>query len=192
MRALMWRWAGTPWIRYERIALRRGEITLRPFVPGDVLSLVAIVQDPEIVRFSYLPPEWRTEPGARKYIDSLAPLAAAGRRIDLAVEDARSGSLVGHAALRGISWRHRQADVATWVAAEYRDRGIAGEALDLLSEWAFSELGMLRMRADPDLENVASQRMLERAGFSRGETVNTDDDRTVVIYTRTRESSAGR
>lgn len=188
----MWRCAGTPWLRYERIALRRGEITLRPFLLGDFSSLVAIVQDPEIVRFSYLPQEWRTEPGAREYIDSLPSLAAAGRRVDLAIEDARSGSLVGHAALRAISWRHRKADVATWVAADHRGRGIGGEALDLLSEWAFAELGMLRMQADPDLENVASQRMLERVGFSRGETVRTDDARTVVIYTRKRESSADR
>jgi RimJ/RimL family protein N-acetyltransferase len=189
----MWRSAGTPRIRYERIELKGDGITLRSFVAEDFPGLLAIVQDPCIVRFSHLPSAWRTEAGAREYIGSLPGLASRGERIDLAIEDSRPGSLIGHVALRGISWRRRQADVATWVASEARGQGTATKALQMISDWAFSELGMLRLKADPDFDNLASQRMLERAGFSPERTAHLGgpENRHVVIYTRSRAGSNG-
>lgn len=190
-RGLMWRYAGKPRIDYERIALERDGIALRAFMLEDLPRLLEIVQDPDIVRFSHLPSHWRTEEGALDYLSSLPRLASAGQRIDFAIEALRPGWLVGRAALRGISWRRRCASVATWVAPEARGNGIASKALGLLSDWAFSELRMLRVEADPDRENLPSQRMLERAGFAAEQTVRLDDGRTVVMYGRTRASSNG-
>jgi RimJ/RimL family protein N-acetyltransferase len=190
-RCLMWRYAGTPRIRYERISLQGDGITLRAFSPEDLPRLLSIVQDPGIVRFSHLPSAWRTEEGALDYIRSLPRLAARGRRVDLAIEALRPGSLLGHVALRSISWSRRRAAVATWLAPEARKHGIATKALRLMCDWAFSELGLLRLEADPDRDNLAAQRMLERAGFAPGRTVSLGgaESRTVVMYGRARNSN---
>jgi RimJ/RimL family protein N-acetyltransferase len=188
-RLLMWRCAGTWKIDYERILIEGGGIRLRPFRADDLGQVLEIVRDPDIVRFSYLPDAWRTEDGARDYLSSQPGLAAEGNRIDLAIEDARDSSLIGHAALRSISWRRRSADVATWVARDARGRGVAAEGLGLISDWAFAELGLLRLCADPDLENIPSHRMLERIGYRRGDTVRTPEGRTVINYSRVREDT---
>jgi len=163
----MWRCAETPRLRYRRIALERDGIALRPFSTGDLPRLLAIVQAPDIVRFSHLPSAWRTEEGALAYIRSLPRLASGGQKVDLAIEALRTGLLVGRVALRNISWRRRGAGVATWVAPEARGHGIGTKALRLISDWAFSELGLLRLEADPDRDNFASRRMLGRRLFRR-------------------------
>jgi RimJ/RimL family protein N-acetyltransferase len=182
-----WRmWSNTRrWrIDYPRIALRRNGVTLRAFEPGDLSRVLEIIRDPEIVRFSHLPDDWDTRAGALEYMRSLPRLAAVGRRVDLAIEALRPGWLVGRAALRHISWSEGRAELATWVAPEARGNGIGSEALALISDWAFSELGLRCVEGDPDRENVPSQRMLERAGFVAEGRRRLDDGRDVVIYGR--------
>jgi RimJ/RimL family protein N-acetyltransferase len=188
-RGLMWRYAGKTGIDYQGIALEGNGIAMRAFTLDDLPRLLEILRDPDVVRFSHLPRRWRTEEGAREYLRSLPRLASAGRRIDLAIEALRPGWMVGRAALRAISWRRRCAEVATWVAPEARGNGIASAAMRILSDWAFLELRLLRVQADPDRENLASQRMLERAGFRAERVVGLDDGRTVVMYGRCRATT---
>jgi RimJ/RimL family protein N-acetyltransferase len=55
-------------------------------------------------------------------------------------------------------------EVGYGLAASARGHGYAREALEALMRTA-AELGVLTIRADTELDNVASQRTLERAGF---------------------------
>ena len=54
-----------------------------------------------------------------------------------------------------------------WVAAEARGRGVASAALRLLSGWAIGELGLARVQLVTHVDNPASQKVAERAGFRR-------------------------
>jgi len=53
------------------------------------------------------------------------------------------------------------------VAPAARGRGIATRAVRLASQWAISELAAERLEARTDPENAASQKVLERAGYTR-------------------------
>ena len=60
------------------------------------------------------------------------------------------------------------AEVGYWVAEEARGLGVATAATRLAAAWAFEshrELARLQLRAD--VENVASNRVAEKAGFTR-------------------------
>lgn len=48
-----------------------------------------------------------------------------------------------------------------------RGRGLASRAVSLLSGWALSDAGIARVEALVEPDNTASQRVLERAGFTR-------------------------
>jgi len=48
-----------------------------------------------------------------------------------------------------------------------RGRGIAAEALRVLTDWAFATLGLRRAQVFVAPENVAALRLAERAGFRR-------------------------
>jgi RimJ/RimL family protein N-acetyltransferase len=60
-------------------------------------------------------------------------------------------------------------DVGCNVLPEARGRGVAGRALRLLSSWVLSPKGMdlERVQLDHAVENVASCRTADRAGFTR-------------------------
>jgi RimJ/RimL family protein N-acetyltransferase len=53
------------------------------------------------------------------------------------------------------------------VAAADRGRGVCTRALRALSRWALSDLQLQRLELVTDPENVASQRVAEKAGFRR-------------------------
>jgi RimJ/RimL family protein N-acetyltransferase len=60
-----------------------------------------------------------------------------------------------------------RASVGYWVAAHARRRGVATHAVLLLARWAFDELGVERLQLTCGPDNRASQRVAERAGFTR-------------------------
>src|SRR5262249_17761468 len=60
----------------------------------------------------------------------------------------------------------RSAEIGYWLGAAHWGRGITTEALTLVTEWAFSAHGLLRIFAQPFATNSASRRVLEKAGYA--------------------------
>jgi RimJ/RimL family protein N-acetyltransferase len=58
-------------------------------------------------------------------------------------------------------------EVGYWVAAAARGRSVGSRATGLLSRWALETLGMDRVELLANPMNEASQRLAERAGFTR-------------------------
>jgi ribosomal-protein-alanine N-acetyltransferase len=57
------------------------------------------------------------------------------------------------------------AEIGYWLGETYWGRGITTEALTLVTEYAFASLNLLRMFALPFADNIASTRVLEKAGY---------------------------
>ena len=60
----------------------------------------------------------------------------------------------------------RTAEVGYWLSESYWGRGIATEALGLIVDHAFSNLGLARLEAGVFAWNPASARVLEKNGFT--------------------------
>jgi RimJ/RimL family protein N-acetyltransferase len=58
------------------------------------------------------------------------------------------------------------AEIGYWLAEAFWGRGIAAEALDLVSQYAFDECHVLRLFALPFADNQQSIRVLEKAGYT--------------------------
>ena len=137
--------------------LEDGAIVLRRLEEGDAPALVvAIGEDPDLDRWTQIPFPY-TEAHAREFIASTDELA-------FAILDRASGELLG-----GIGARiHDLAivEVGYWVKADARGRGVATRALGLIARYAFDELGAARVQLRTEPDNVGSQRVAEKAGFS--------------------------
>ena len=59
----------------------------------------------------------------------------------------------------------RSAEIGYWLGAAYWGRGIATEAVTLVTDWAFDAHGLLRIFAQPFSTNLASRRVLEKSGY---------------------------
>ena len=59
------------------------------------------------------------------------------------------------------------AEIGYWLGETYWGRGIATEALVLVTDHVFTRRNMLRLFALPFADNIGSTRVLEKAGYAR-------------------------
>jgi RimJ/RimL family protein N-acetyltransferase len=142
----------------------RGEgVVLRPWRIEDVPAVTAACQDPEIARWLQLVPQPYTEADARFYIQDC--MDAPEERKPFAITDTETGNVIGSIDMR-IN-RMATGHIGYWLAAEARGRGLTTAALRALSRWAIEDLGLGRVELVTDPDNIASQRVAEKAGFQR-------------------------
>ena len=134
-----------------------GDVRLRPWRQDDLYELVDAVNDPEIGRWMPAIPYPYVRADGQAYLRR-----AAEREGAFAIVDGER--LVGGIAVSARKWR--RAEIGYWVRRDARGRGIAVSALTLAAGWAF-EHGYRRLQVHTDVENVASQRVAEKAGFRR-------------------------
>jgi RimJ/RimL family protein N-acetyltransferase len=145
--------------------LADGDIRLRPWEGRDVPAVTAACQDPEVPRWTVVPPNY-TERHARDFIDGTAADIASGRELALAIVDL-DDDVMGALGLSNFDWRDLKAEIGYWIVAESRRRGIGARATRLLTVWGLTGLGLERVELLANPENEASQRLAERAGFTR-------------------------
>ena len=145
--------------------LRDDTIGLRAKRDADVPAMVAACQDPAIPRYTLVPSPYGEE-DARAFLTMQARRRAEGSELTLAIVEAPDGDLLGSIAAR-FEWEHRRATLGYWVAASARGRGVAARAAGLLTGWLLDSLGLARVEIRVHPTNAASQRVAEKAGFTR-------------------------
>jgi RimJ/RimL family protein N-acetyltransferase len=149
--------------------LTDGRVQLRPWAPADTDALVAAWHDPDIARWTGVPPR-TDEASARRWIEGDAHRRARGLALDLVIELA--DEVVGEVGLADIDPAGRSAEVGWWVAPAHRRQGIATAAARLVSVWAVTELCVDSVVAVCHLGNPASAAVARGAGFVLDGTVD--------------------
>jgi RimJ/RimL family protein N-acetyltransferase len=141
-----------------------GVVTVRRWRSTDAEEVTRACSDPEAQRWLPLPVPYTLEV-AREYVDGIARAEwADGVAANCAVVDAVDGSLLGAVGLRP---RDAVGEIGYWTAPWARGRGVAARAARLHAAWGFEALGLRRVELLADVENTASQRTAERAGWRR-------------------------
>lgn len=144
--------------------IRAGDLILR--LPGldDVDALLPAFGDPELREAGNLPAFGRDELAAS--LSELPALAESGRLLPLAAVDPRSGEVIGAGILHHLDAERKIVEIGYFVFPAARGRGAATTIARTLAEHAFS-VGVERVAAYVNVGNRASERVLERAGFTR-------------------------
>ena len=128
-------------------------VVLRVPDDGDASWITEACNDPDIAQFIVgMPPPRRW---------------ASSTDAEFVIADAAHAEPLGVVSLRIAERDPGLAAVGYWLRPEARGRGAATVAVRLIALWAFNELGVQRLELTTAPENVASQRVAERAGFSR-------------------------
>jgi len=137
-----------------------------PLSEAHVPAVDEMLSDHDVLRFTRIP-----EPVPADFAHSWLEFYDDGRRDGtreaFAVVDTVDGSFVGLALAPRISHEERTAELGYVVAPSARGRGVATEALGLLSGWAFTDLDAVRLELWIDVVNGASKRVAERCGYVR-------------------------
>ena len=143
-----------------------GDTALRPWRDSDLAALVESGRDPDVTRWMGLPREYRKS-DARAYLMSRYDGVHAGVRAPFAVVGAGGGELLGSIALAHFNWQERRGEVGYWLGGRARGQGHATRAVRLICDWGFATLDLERIELQAAVGNPASQRVAERAGFTR-------------------------
>ena len=154
----------TPGLSIPAAGIRAGDVRLRLPQLEDVDALAPAFSDPELREAGNLPAFDRDELVAN--LGQLPNLADTGRLLALAALDADSDEVIGGGTLHHLDTERRIVEIGYFVLPHARGRGAATTIARALAEHAFS-LGIERVAAYVNVGNGASERVLERAGFTR-------------------------
>lgn len=76
-----------------------------------------------------------------------------------------NGEIVGGIGAKEIDYKNQKAEIGYWFGEEYWGKGYATEAIKKFSKILIKEYKLVRIEAFPYSRNIASQRVLEKAGF---------------------------
>lgn len=154
------------------LPLQDDRVRLRPLHRRDATAYAEGTNDPGVREYGHLPEPEYTPESVRQMIDrDTEPGLERGDLAVLAIADAETDQFVGSLVVFDVS--DERAEVGFWVHPKHRGSGITSSALGLATRFA-RDCGLRELTARTLPENIASQRVLEEAGFAlRGREVDT-------------------
>jgi RimJ/RimL family protein N-acetyltransferase len=140
--------------------LTDGVVTLRAHTPDHVDAMLEMAQDPEMVRWTSVPPE-QTRAMTEEYAFAVIPKGwDEGTNRCWAIE--ADGGFVGNIDVRGMPI----ADIGFALHPSARGRGLMVRAVRLATDWAFTHGGIEIVHWRAHVGNTASLRVAHATGFT--------------------------
>jgi [ribosomal protein S5]-alanine N-acetyltransferase len=166
-----------------RLRLRRPRLS-------DAEALFAIGSDPEVARYAEWPLDTEIGPNLER-LRQRAELWDSGAEYYWIVTPARDDRAIGAVSTRVVQ---HAADIGYLLDRRHWGNGYATEAARAIVDWALSRPSIHRVWATCDTENVASARVLEKAGLQREGTLRraivrpnlSSEPRDALLYARVR------
>lgn len=150
------------------LVLQTDRLILRPFENRDLEPFVAYRADPAVAKYQGWNLPYTTEQGAEfiKVMQQVQP-GTPGEWYQLAIELKAAKEIIGDCAFYLLTEDPQQAEIGFSLARPYQGQGYATEAVARLLDYLFQDLDLHRVRANCDVENVTSVRLMERLGMRR-------------------------
>jgi len=146
--------------------LANANIVIRPFQPADADEFVRAAHESIETVGKWM--SWCSHSFTRE--SALAWFATcdqdreAGRAYDMGIFCAATGQLLGGAGINQLSPHHRYGNIGYWVRQSRQGRGIAQQAVALLRDFGFTQLGLFRLEIVMGVGNAASEAVAIAAG----------------------------
>jgi RimJ/RimL family protein N-acetyltransferase len=164
------------------LKLESGQLLLRPLQLEDFNTLLELTQDASL--WTYFTHDLSTLAG----LETWAAGHFSGDRFQFVVIDKRSGKLLGSTGFGNYFPRDQRIEIGwTWLGKAFQGTGINTQMKSLMLQYAFEELGMLRVEFKTDVLNLPARQALLRLGATeegvlRSHTLMTKGRRRDTIY----------
>lgn len=144
------------------------DVSLRPLAPRDAELLTRLYLSQKAFMAPFDPPRpesFYTVKGQRTELELLVKERAHDRLHRFLIE--AGGEPAGAISVSRITrGPFQNAGLGYWVVQELKGRGICTQAVRLITEWGFGEAGLHRLEAATLRDNIGSQEVLRRNGFT--------------------------
>ncbi|HEU4741692.1 MAG TPA: GNAT family N-acetyltransferase [Meiothermus sp.] len=144
--------------------LESPRLFLREIREGDAEAIYRIYTDPRVVRYHNLERLEGFE-AALSFAAWMQSLYPEGRGVRWGIEVRRSRDLIGTIGYEYLDARQHGAELSYDLLPAYWGRGLMQEAVGAVLEYVRERTSLLYLEANAVLENRASLRVLEKAGF---------------------------
>jgi [ribosomal protein S5]-alanine N-acetyltransferase len=151
-------------LAYPDPLLTDGTVVLRQWARDDLRCVDEASQDPDIPKGTTVPATFTPAEGLA-WIERQWSRHDDGTGLSQAIADAASNEALGAAVL--MRRKPGAAEIGYWLVPRARGRGLGSRAVGLLAQWAVTDARLARVEALVVPDNIASQRVLEKAGFQR-------------------------
>lgn len=146
-----------PEICTERLLLRLPRMS-------DDADVFAYARDPEVARHTLWEPH-ESIAQTRAFLAYVAEQHRTGRAFIWAIVDRSNIRVIGTIGLTSYIAQHARAELGFAIARPYWNQGYTTEAVRAVLTFAVHDLGLNRIEAFCKVENIASARVMEKAGM---------------------------
>lgn len=148
-----------PVLETERLVLRQTDL-------GDANDMFAMRSNAEVMQ--YIPIPLATEiHEAEEYIRSLQERMNNNECINWTITLKETGQMIGTIGFYRMKLPHYRTEIGYMLLPSFHGKGYASEAVLNLLNYGFNTLGFHSIEAVIYPENIGSQRVLEKCGFTR-------------------------
>ncbi|MBI4450624.1 GNAT family N-acetyltransferase [Candidatus Woesearchaeota archaeon] len=144
--------------------IKTERFTLRTYKRGDEHSLQQNINDKLIARNTMTIPHPYTMRHARDYVSKCIAESKKRKPENQVFAIDLEGRVIGAVGLHHIE-KH-QAEIGYWLGKKYWGQGLMPEAVRAVTRYALNQLGLHRVYAKIFTFNKASQRVVEKSGYS--------------------------
>ena len=156
-----------PHERLEPVTLTAGDFLLRPPSTVEHREVLALGLDPDVRLWN---PRCQITDEASAIADCVAGADwSDGSHATFSIIHRATDRYAGNIALHGIDASAAEARVGYRVARWVRGQGVATQALDAVAAWALAQRPLRRILLTHAVENAASCRVADKAGFHLAE-----------------------
>lgn len=148
--------------------LSYGLLTLRPVMESDIPEIYKCCQDPVIPRFTRVPQNYTIEHAEFFVREKIPKSLTAKSEIPFAIDygNGSDTTFSGVISFHSMDLPDLVAEIGYWINASMRGKGVGKTAARVLTNFGFETMGFARIEALVDVDNVASKKLLESAGYT--------------------------
>ncbi|QCR31262.1 GNAT family N-acetyltransferase [Lysinibacillus sp. SGAir0095] len=150
----------------EYPVLETERLILREITENDANSIFEYLSDPEVMKYYGLQP-FEAVKDALDEISWYQSIFNEQTGIRWGITLKHEDKVIGSCGFLNTVSNHYRTDIGFELSKEYWGQGIASEAMNEIIQYAFEQTDIQRIQALIEPPNIASQKMVERAGFLR-------------------------
>lgn len=166
----------------QNVSIETPRLVVRSFVPGDAEAAAHYSRQPSVA-YWMSDMVMHSESEALRWIDWInRSMNLTEPFVVLAIEEKHDARCIGVVGVHAKAEIGYEVEVLFGVSDEYQGKGYATEAAQALIEWVFENTNLAGLSAIVKPDNCASKRVIEKLGFTFGDTRRVEYDGDLCLF----------
>jgi ribosomal-protein-alanine N-acetyltransferase len=143
--------------------IRTNRLLLRPFIKSDLENVFKGLSHPDIIKHYGV--SYDSLESTKEQMDWFAGLEKNGTGMWFAVCSPDNTTFYGAGGLNDLSKAHKKAEIGFWLLTDFWGQGIMTEAMPLICEYGFENLGLHRIEGFVESDNINCKNAMAKLDF---------------------------